>query len=98
MDGHIGAYALMSTGNRDGVALRAGLRRRRPGAAPFEIGERMRANQFSELTAFVAVAQHPNFTKAAPHLGLSPPTLSQTVPSLETRLAIRPLNRTPPSF
>jgi len=54
----------------------------------------MRANQFSELTAFVAVAQHRNFTKAATHLGLSPPSLSQTVRSLESRLGIRLLNRT----
>jgi DNA-binding transcriptional LysR family regulator len=54
----------------------------------------MRANQFSELTAFVAVAQHRNFTKAATHLGLSPPSLSQTVRSLESRLGVRLLNRT----
>ena len=54
----------------------------------------MRANQFSELTAFVAVAQHRNFTKAATHLGLSPPSLSQTVRALESRLGIRLLNRT----
>src|SRR5258705_892879 len=54
----------------------------------------MRANQFSELTAFVAVPQHRNFTKAATHLGLSPPSLSQTVRSLETRLGVRLLNRT----
>jgi DNA-binding transcriptional LysR family regulator len=54
----------------------------------------MRANQFSQLTAFVAVAQHRNFTKAATHLGLSPPTLSQTVRSLENRLGVRLLNRT----
>jgi DNA-binding transcriptional LysR family regulator len=54
----------------------------------------MRANQFSELTAFVAVAQHRNFTKAATHLGLSPPSLSQTVRALETRLGVRLLNRT----
>src|ERR1700736_3268011 len=84
----------MSTGNRDAVSLRAGLRRRRPGAAPFEIGERMRANQFSQLSAFVAVAEHRNFTKAATHLGLSPPSLSQTVRSLETRLGVRLFNRT----
>jgi DNA-binding transcriptional LysR family regulator len=54
----------------------------------------MRANQFSELTAFVAVAEHRNFTRAATHLGLSPPSLSQTVRSLETRLGVRLLNRT----
>src|SRR5882672_10729013 len=55
---------------------------------------RMRANQFSQLSAFVAVAEHRNFTKAATHLGLSPPTLSQTVRSLEDRLDLRLLNRT----
>jgi DNA-binding transcriptional LysR family regulator len=54
----------------------------------------MRAHQFSELTAFVAVAEHSNFTKAATRLGLSPPTLSQTVRSLENRLGVRLLNRT----
>jgi DNA-binding transcriptional LysR family regulator len=54
----------------------------------------MRANQFSQLSAFVAVAEHRNFTKAATHLGLSPPSLSQTVRSLETRLGVRLLNRT----
>ena len=54
----------------------------------------MRANQFSQLSAFVAVAEHRNFTKAAAHLGLSTPSLSQTVRSLETRLGVRLLNRT----
>ena len=54
----------------------------------------MRANQFSQLSAFVAVAEHGSFTKAATHLGLSPPSLSQTVRSLETRLGVRLLNRT----
>jgi DNA-binding transcriptional LysR family regulator len=54
----------------------------------------MRAHQFAELTAFVAVAEHRNFTKAATRLGLSPPTLSQTVRSLENRLGVRLLNRT----
>jgi DNA-binding transcriptional LysR family regulator len=54
----------------------------------------MRAHHFSELTAFVAVAEHGHFTKAATRLGLSPPTLSQTVSSLEDRLGVRLLNRT----
>jgi DNA-binding transcriptional LysR family regulator len=54
----------------------------------------MRANQFSQLTAFVAVAEHRNFTKAATHLGVSPATLSQTVRVLENRLGVRLLNRT----
>jgi DNA-binding transcriptional LysR family regulator len=54
----------------------------------------MRGTQFAELTAFVAVAEHRNFTKAAAHLGLSPSTLSQTVRSFEERLGVRLLNRT----
>jgi DNA-binding transcriptional LysR family regulator len=54
----------------------------------------MRASQFGELNAFVAVAAHRNFTRAASHLELSPPTLSQTVRALETRLGVRLFNRT----
>ena len=54
----------------------------------------MRASQFGELNAFVAVAAHRNFTRAAAHLELSPPTLSQTVRALETRLGVRLFNRT----
>jgi len=54
----------------------------------------MRASQFSELSAFVAVAEHRNFTKAANRLRLSTPTLSHTVRSLEDRLGVRLLNRT----
>jgi DNA-binding transcriptional LysR family regulator len=54
----------------------------------------MRANHFSQLSAFVAVAEHRNFTRAATHLGLSTPSLSETVRSLEARLGVRLLNRT----
>jgi DNA-binding transcriptional LysR family regulator len=54
----------------------------------------MRGTQFAELSAFVAVAEHRNFTKAAAHLGISPSTLSQTVRSFEERLGVRLLNRT----
>ena len=54
----------------------------------------MRANQFAELSAFAAVAEHRNFTKAAAHLGLAPSTLSETVRALEERLGVRLLNRT----
>jgi len=36
----------------------------------------MRGTQFAELSAFVAVAEHRNFTKAAAQLGLSRPSLS----------------------
>jgi DNA-binding transcriptional LysR family regulator len=54
----------------------------------------MRGTQFAELSAFVAVAEHRNFTRAAAHLGISPSTLSQTIRSFEERLGVRLLNRT----
>jgi len=54
----------------------------------------MRGTQFAELSAFVAVAQHLNFGKAAAQLGISSPTLSQTIRSFEERLGVRFLNRT----
>jgi DNA-binding transcriptional LysR family regulator len=54
----------------------------------------MRGTQFAELNAFVAVAEHRNFTKAAAQLGVSPSTLSQTIRSFEERLGVRLLNRT----
>src|SRR5271168_3961037 len=54
----------------------------------------MRGTQFAELSAFVAVAEHRNFTKAAAQLGISRPALSHTIRSLEERLGVRLLNRT----
>lgn len=54
----------------------------------------MRGTRFAELSAFVAVAEHRNFTKAAAQLGVSPSTLSQTIRSFEERLGVRLLNRT----
>jgi DNA-binding transcriptional LysR family regulator len=54
----------------------------------------MRGTQFAELSAFVAVAEHRNFTKAAAQLGISPSTLSQTIRLFEERLGVRLLNRT----
>jgi DNA-binding transcriptional LysR family regulator len=54
----------------------------------------MRGTQFAELSAFVAVAEQGNFTKAAAQLGISPSTLSQTIRSFEERLGVRLLNRT----
>jgi DNA-binding transcriptional LysR family regulator len=54
----------------------------------------MRGTQFAELSAFVAVAEHRNFTRAAAQLGVSPSTLSQTIRSFEERLGVRLLNRT----
>jgi DNA-binding transcriptional LysR family regulator len=54
----------------------------------------MRGTQFSELSAFVAVAEQASFTKAAKQIGLSTATLSQTIRALEERLGVRLLNRT----
>src|SRR6266516_4314239 len=54
----------------------------------------MRGTHYAELSAFVAVAEHMSFTKAAIHLGVSTATLSQTVRALEERLGVRLLNRT----
>src|SRR5580658_9789321 len=54
----------------------------------------MRGTRFAELSAFVAVAEQGNFTKAAAQLGISPSTLSQTIRSFEERLGVRLLNRT----
>src|SRR5262245_46036788 len=54
----------------------------------------MRETRFAELSAFIAVADHGSFTKAAAQLGLSTSSLSQSVRSLEERLGVRLLNRT----
>src|SRR6185437_3379763 len=54
----------------------------------------MRGTQFAELSAFVAVAEHKSFTRAAQELGISTGTLSQSIRSLEERLGVRLLNRT----
>jgi DNA-binding transcriptional LysR family regulator len=48
----------------------------------------------SDLLAFLAVARERSFTRAAARLGISQPTLSETVRSLEERLGVRLLNRT----
>src|SRR6516225_1083107 len=48
----------------------------------------------SDLLAFLAVARERSFTRAAAKLGISQPTLSQTVRDLEERLGVRLLNRT----
>jgi DNA-binding transcriptional LysR family regulator len=50
--------------------------------------------QLTELTAFVAVAEHSSFTKAAAQIGVALPTMSQTIRSLEERLGVRLFNRT----
>lgn len=54
----------------------------------------MRRTPYGELTAFIAVAEQRNFTKAAKQIGISTATLSQTIRALEERLGIRLLNRT----
>ena len=54
----------------------------------------MRGTQFAELSAFVAVAEQRSFTKAATQLGISRPSISAMVRSLEERLGIRLFNRT----
>jgi DNA-binding transcriptional LysR family regulator len=50
--------------------------------------------QLNELTAFVAVAEHCSFTKAAAQVGISKPTMSLTINALEQRLGVRLFNRT----
>src|SRR3974390_1547301 len=50
--------------------------------------------QLAELTAFVAVAEHLSFTRAAAQAGVALPTMSQTIRSLEERLGVRLFNRT----
>ena len=50
--------------------------------------------QFSELSAFAAVADTLSFTKAAAQIGCSLPTISHTIKSLEERLDVRLFNRT----
>jgi DNA-binding transcriptional LysR family regulator len=54
----------------------------------------MRGTQFAELSAFVAVAEQRSFTKAAARLGISRPSISEMIRSLEERLGVRLLNRT----
>lgn len=54
----------------------------------------MRDYEFREMAAFISVAEHLSFTKAADALGTSRATLSSTIHSLEERLGVRLLNRT----
>jgi DNA-binding transcriptional LysR family regulator len=60
----------------------------------FQAERKMRGTQFAQLTAFVAVAEHSSFTRAATYLGISTPSLSQTIRSLEEQFGVRLLNRT----
>ena len=54
----------------------------------------MRRTRFADLNAFVAVADHGSFTRAAAQLGLSTSSLSQIIRGLEESLGVRLLNRT----
>ncbi len=54
----------------------------------------MRGTEFAELEAFSAVAMQGSFVKAAAILGISAPTLSQTIRSLEARLGLSLFTRT----
>src|SRR5438876_7153368 len=46
------------------------------------------------MSAFVAIAEHASFAKAATQLGVSRSSLSESLRSLEERLGVRLLNRT----
>jgi DNA-binding transcriptional LysR family regulator len=54
----------------------------------------MRTGEFSELRAFVAVAERLNFARAAADLGLVPSSISQLIRDLEERAGARLFNRT----
>jgi DNA-binding transcriptional LysR family regulator len=54
----------------------------------------MQDNHFAKLSAFVAVAEHRHFAKAAADLRISPSSLTQAIQSLEDHLGVRLLNRT----
>ena len=48
----------------------------------------------NDLTAFVSVAVHRSFRRAADELGIAPSTLSHAMRALEERMGVRLLNRT----
>jgi len=48
----------------------------------------------NDLTAFMAVATHRSFRRAADELGAAPSTLSHAIRALEDRMGVRLLNRT----
>jgi DNA-binding transcriptional LysR family regulator len=54
----------------------------------------MQGSEFAELAAFIAIADHGSFVKAAGILGISTSTLSKTIRTLEERLGVRLFNRT----
>ena len=49
----------------------------------------------AQLRAFVAVAEYQHFRDAAASLGVSQPTLSQSLAAMETRLGVRLIERNP---
>lgn len=54
----------------------------------------MRGTEFSEMSAFAAIAERRSFARAAVHLGVTTSTLSHNIRNLEERLGVRLLNRT----
>lgn len=54
----------------------------------------MRGTDFTEMAAFVEIAERGNFASAAKHLGVGVSTLSHRIRKLEQRLGVRLLNRT----
>jgi DNA-binding transcriptional LysR family regulator len=54
----------------------------------------MKATSAADLSTFLCVATHLNFSRAAVELGLTPSALSHSVRTLENRLGVRLFNRT----
>ena len=54
----------------------------------------MRKPELGEMNAFIVVAEHRSFAKAALELGISRSRLSETIRGLEDRVGVRLLNRT----
>ena len=54
----------------------------------------MRQGDFSELVAFIAVAEAGSFTRASAKLGLSQSAVSYSVRMLEQKLGVRLISRT----
>lgn len=54
----------------------------------------MKTPSTADLTIFLCIAQHLNFSRAAVELGLTPSALSHSLRALENRLGVRLFNRT----
>ncbi|MNE12126.1 HTH-type transcriptional regulator DmlR [compost metagenome] len=54
----------------------------------------MKAPSTADLTIFLSIAQHLNFSRAAVELGVTPSALSHALRALENRLGVRLFNRT----